>query len=202
MLVQARFPAFDQQKLLLNLLALGRIRLEPEISFKIGLCRAVILLPNHFARAIIDATERHGATVIYGSPVQYEWLTACESPAALSGGTVSETGAGSLFTTELRASAAGAVTLTAANDVGILAGGTTTAGAHFFFNTLFGLLVGTVDGTSGIGTTDGVVFITTANGDLTVTQDVSAGVCSTGQPTTARQWPVPRCRPQSRRPER
>src|SRR5262249_46182577 len=44
---------------------------------------AVVLLPNHFARAIVEAAERHRATVIYGSPVQYEWLTACEPPAAL-----------------------------------------------------------------------------------------------------------------------
>jgi len=44
---------------------------------------AVVLLPNHFARAILEATPRHRATVIYGSPVQYEWLAACEPPAAL-----------------------------------------------------------------------------------------------------------------------
>jgi long-chain acyl-CoA synthetase len=46
---------------------------------------AVVLLPNHFAQAILDATARHGATVIYGSPVQYDWLAACEPPAALPG---------------------------------------------------------------------------------------------------------------------
>lgn len=46
---------------------------------------AVVLLPNHFARAIIEAADRHRATVIYGSPVQYQWLGACEPPAALPG---------------------------------------------------------------------------------------------------------------------
>jgi long-chain acyl-CoA synthetase len=49
------------------------------LSFGAG----VVLLPNHFARAILDATERHRATVIYGSPAQYEWLAASEPPAAL-----------------------------------------------------------------------------------------------------------------------
>jgi long-chain acyl-CoA synthetase len=46
---------------------------------------AVVLLPNHFARAILDAAERHRATVIYGSPAQYEWLAAAEPPATLDG---------------------------------------------------------------------------------------------------------------------
>ena len=43
----------------------------------------VVLLPNHFARAIAEAADRLRATVIYGSPVQYEWLIACEPPPAL-----------------------------------------------------------------------------------------------------------------------
>jgi long-chain acyl-CoA synthetase len=46
---------------------------------------AVVLLPNHFAQAILQAADRHRATLIYGSPVHYGWLAACEPPAALPG---------------------------------------------------------------------------------------------------------------------
>ncbi|HKB06595.1 MAG TPA: class I adenylate-forming enzyme family protein [Gemmataceae bacterium] len=45
----------------------------------------VVLLPNHFAQAILQAANRHRATLMYGSPIQYGWLAACEPPAALEG---------------------------------------------------------------------------------------------------------------------
>jgi long-chain acyl-CoA synthetase len=35
---------------------------------------AVVLLPNHFAQAIVGAASRHRATLIYGSPAHYTWL--------------------------------------------------------------------------------------------------------------------------------
>jgi long-chain acyl-CoA synthetase len=37
---------------------------------------SIILLPNHFAEAILSASRRHRATVIYASPAHYAWLAA------------------------------------------------------------------------------------------------------------------------------
>ena len=49
----------------------------------LSLGAAIVLPPNHFARAISDATCRHSATLIYGSPAHYAWLAECEPPTAL-----------------------------------------------------------------------------------------------------------------------
>lgn len=35
---------------------------------------AIVLLPNHFAGAILDSARRHRGTLIYGSPAHYTWL--------------------------------------------------------------------------------------------------------------------------------
>jgi long-chain acyl-CoA synthetase len=37
---------------------------------------AIILPDNHFAPAMCDAANRHGATLMYASPAHYAWLTA------------------------------------------------------------------------------------------------------------------------------
>lgn len=45
---------------------------------------ATIVLPaNHFAAAILDAARRHRATLIYGSPGHYAWLTGSDAAGPL-----------------------------------------------------------------------------------------------------------------------
>src|SRR4029453_1126433 len=44
---------------------------------------AVVLLPNHFAPAILGAIRRYEGTVIYGSPMHYAWLAAAKDAAPL-----------------------------------------------------------------------------------------------------------------------
>jgi long-chain acyl-CoA synthetase len=44
---------------------------------------AVVLPPNHFARAVLDSARRHGATLVYGSPAHYAWLAACDEAGRL-----------------------------------------------------------------------------------------------------------------------
>jgi long-chain acyl-CoA synthetase len=46
---------------------------------------AIILPANHFAPALLDASRRHRATLIYGSPTHYAWLAGCEQDAGLAG---------------------------------------------------------------------------------------------------------------------
>jgi long-chain acyl-CoA synthetase len=43
----------------------------------LSLGATIILLPNHLGDTIVEATSRHQATLIYGSPVQYQWMTTC-----------------------------------------------------------------------------------------------------------------------------
>ncbi len=82
----------------------------------------------------------------------------------LSGGTISNTGAGSLAVTNLRASALNDVILDAAtNEIGTLAGGVTAAGGDFIFRDATGFAIGTVDGVAGITTSTG------ANSQITLT---------------------------------
>src|SRR5262245_59416804 len=40
---------------------------------------SIILLPNHFAEAMLGAARRHRATVTYATPVHYAWLAAAPS---------------------------------------------------------------------------------------------------------------------------
>jgi long-chain acyl-CoA synthetase len=49
----------------------------------LSLGAGIILLPNHFAPAILAASRRHGATLIYGSPQHYAWLAASDQAAPL-----------------------------------------------------------------------------------------------------------------------
>jgi long-chain acyl-CoA synthetase len=44
---------------------------------------AIVLPSNHFAAAILDATRRHRATLLYGSPAHYAWLAGHHQDAAL-----------------------------------------------------------------------------------------------------------------------
>jgi long-chain acyl-CoA synthetase len=44
----------------------------------LSLGAAIVLPANHFARAISEATQRHDATLIYGSPTHFAWLAECE----------------------------------------------------------------------------------------------------------------------------
>src|SRR5262249_38287226 len=46
---------------------------------------AIVLPANHFAPALLDASRRHRATLIYGSPTHYAWLAGCEQDAVLPG---------------------------------------------------------------------------------------------------------------------
>jgi long-chain acyl-CoA synthetase len=39
---------------------------------------AVVLPANHFARAVLDAARRHGATLLVGTPAHYAWLAASD----------------------------------------------------------------------------------------------------------------------------
>jgi len=39
---------------------------------------AIVLVPNHFAPAIVAAARRHRATLIYGSPAHYRWMAGYE----------------------------------------------------------------------------------------------------------------------------
>jgi long-chain acyl-CoA synthetase len=49
------------------------------LSFGAG----IILVPNHFAPAIMGAARTHGGTMIYGSPAHYAWMASYEKGAPL-----------------------------------------------------------------------------------------------------------------------
>src|SRR5262249_36486471 len=46
------------------------------LSFGAG----IILLPHHFAQAILTAGRRHKGTMIYGSPTHFAWLASAPAP--------------------------------------------------------------------------------------------------------------------------
>src|SRR5262249_54324495 len=76
--------------------------------------------------------------------------------------------------------AVNAVTLDQANDVETttLAAVVTGAGQGFTFTDANDLTIGTVDGVSGITTSDGAIAVSTTGGDLTVNDNVSAGAAT------------------------
>jgi long-chain acyl-CoA synthetase len=43
----------------------------------------IVLVPNHFAQAVVAAAKKHGATLIYGSPAHYRWMASYEQGSAL-----------------------------------------------------------------------------------------------------------------------
>jgi hypothetical protein len=78
----------------------------------------------------------------------------------------------------LRLSAGNAVSLTGANGVGTLAGAVTGAGQEFTFQNAGALDLNTVDTVSGITTNGGAVTVATADGNLTVDQNITAGAAA------------------------
>jgi long-chain acyl-CoA synthetase len=44
---------------------------------------AIILMPNHFAAATLEASRRYRATVMYGSPLHYAWMASHEQAVPL-----------------------------------------------------------------------------------------------------------------------
>jgi long-chain acyl-CoA synthetase len=51
----------------------------------LSLGATVVLPPNHFAPAVLDAARRHRATLVYASPAHYAWLAGCEQAGPLPG---------------------------------------------------------------------------------------------------------------------
>jgi hypothetical protein len=100
--------------------------------------------------------------------------------ALYSGDTITEAAAGSLTVPNLRATATNSVTLTSANDVGTLAGDTSTAStASFSFSNGTNLLtVGVVDGDTGIVTSGSDIHLIADDMDLA--QQVTTGSSSAG----------------------
>jgi hypothetical protein len=87
-------------------------------------------------------------------------------------------GPGGISVGNLRLSVGSAVNLPGNNTVGTLAGAVATAGQGFTFHDTGALTIGTVDGISGVTTNGGAVSVTTAAGNLTVSQNVAAGAAS------------------------
>src|SRR5262249_1886808 len=73
----------------------------------------------------------------------------------ITGGTVG--GAGALTVANLRISSVGAVTLTGNNDVGTLAAAVSGAGNAFSYTDINNLIIGTVDGVTGLTTNNGAI---------------------------------------------
>src|SRR5262249_14891877 len=89
----------------------------------------------------------------------------------ISGGAVS--GAGMITVTNLRISSTGAITLAGNNDVGTFAAAVTGPGSGIIFADINSMIVGIVDGVTGITTNNG--SITLAADDLDVQQTINAG---------------------------